>query len=38
VIDTNVRMKAEEDGTVLPHFYCDLDDAHSLFSRFRIIK
>jgi SAM-dependent methyltransferase len=38
VVDSNVRMKPEEDGTILPHFYCGLDDIRNLFSRFRIIR
>lgn len=38
VIDENVRMKQEEDGGILPHFYCDLDDIHRLLYKFRIIR
>jgi len=38
VIDDNVRMKQEEDGSILPHCYCDLDNILSLLSKFRIIK
>jgi len=38
VVDGNVRMKREEDGSILPHFYCDLSDVYSLLSEFEIIK
>lgn len=31
-IDDNVRLKKEEDGSILPHFYVDFDDIISLFS------
>ncbi len=37
IIDEHVRMKREEDGSILPHFYCDLADVHRLLSSFRII-
>ncbi len=38
VVDENVRMKREEDGSILPHFYCDLGNVRKLLSEFRIIK
>lgn len=38
VVDANVRMKQEEDGTVLPHYYCDIDDIGRLFSGFDMIR
>jgi ubiquinone/menaquinone biosynthesis C-methylase UbiE len=38
IIDENVRMKQEEDGSVLPHFYCDLEDVYNVLSKFRIIR
>ena len=38
VVDVNVRMKQEEDGTVLPHYYCDMGDIGRLFSRFDMIR
>jgi len=37
VLDDNVRMKLEEDGSILPHFYCDLGNVIQLLSRFSII-
>jgi SAM-dependent methyltransferase len=38
VVDDHVRWKREEDGGILPHYYCDLDDVRRLLSRFTIIK
>ena len=38
VVDDHVRLKPEEDGGILPHYYCDLSDVHKLLYRFRIIK
>lgn len=38
VVDGNVRLKREEDGSILPHFYCDLDDLYQLLAGFKIIK
>lgn len=38
VVDANVRMKQEEDGTVLPHYYCDVGDIRRLLSQFGIIR
>ena len=38
VVDANVRMKQEEDGTILPHYYCDLEDIRRLLSEFSIVK
>lgn len=38
VVDEHVRMKREEDGGILPHFYCDLADVHELLSKFTIIR
>ena len=38
VVDENVRMKQEEDGNILSHFYCDLDDVYNLLSEFETIK
>jgi ubiquinone/menaquinone biosynthesis C-methylase UbiE len=37
IIDENVRMKKEEDGSVLPHYYCDLNSVYQLMSKFKII-
>ena len=37
-VDQNVRMKKEEDGTTLPHFYVNYDDILELFSDFEIIR
>jgi len=31
-------MKPEEDGTILPHYYCDLEDIRRLLSEFSIVK
>jgi len=33
-----VRLKREEDGGILPHYYCDLGDVHKLLANFTIIK
>ena len=38
IIDENVRMKQEEDGGILPHFYCDLSNIYYHLSKFRIIR
>lgn len=38
VVDANVRMKQEEDWTILPHYYCDLEDIRRLLSEFSIVK
>jgi SAM-dependent methyltransferase len=38
VVDDHVRLKREEDGGSLPHYYCDLGDVRTLLSRFTIIK
>lgn len=38
VVDDHVRLKSEEDGGILPHYYCDLGDVHKLLSKFTIIK
>ena len=37
VLDENVRMKPEEDGSILPHFYCDLCNVNQLLSKFSIL-
>ena len=38
VVDGNVRMKKEEEGSVLPHYYVDLADLRSLLADFRILS
>ena len=38
VVDDNVRMKVEEDGTPLPHYYCDLDGVRALTNQLRIVS
>lgn len=38
VVDGNVRMKQEEDGSILPHFYCDLVDVKRLLSEFEVLR
>lgn len=38
VVDANVRLKRDEEGTVLPHFFMDRDDVLRLFSAFQIIR
>jgi SAM-dependent methyltransferase len=38
VVDDHVRWKREEDGGILPHYYCDLGDVRKLLARFTIIK
>lgn len=38
IIDENVRLKQEKDGSILPHFYCGLDDVYNLLSDFKIIQ
>jgi SAM-dependent methyltransferase len=37
-IDDHVRMKKEEDGSVLPHYFCDREDVYRLLAGFTIIK
>jgi len=38
IIDENVRLKEEEDGTILPHFFVNYKDIKRLLNRFKIIK
>src|SRR6056297_805144 len=38
VVDENVRLKEEQDGNFLPHFYVNLRDILSLFKDFEIIR
>jgi SAM-dependent methyltransferase len=38
ILDGHVRMKREEDGSVLPHYFCDQEDIHRLLAKFKIIK
>jgi SAM-dependent methyltransferase len=38
VVDDHVRLKREEYGGILPHYYCDLDDVRELLSGFTILK
>jgi SAM-dependent methyltransferase len=38
VIDAHVRMKQEEDGSFLPHYFCDRTDVSRLLAGFRILK
>lgn len=37
-IDDNTRLKAEEDGTVLPHFYISHNELPRIFEGYRIIS
>ncbi|MBN1649070.1 MAG: class I SAM-dependent methyltransferase [Spirochaetales bacterium] len=38
-VDDNVRLKEEEDGSILPHFFVDYDDIERLLSgKFEILK
>ena len=37
VIDKNVRLKVEEDGNELPHFFVDQADIRQLFTGYKII-
>ena len=38
VIDGNTRLKMEEDGSVLPHYYVGQTDIEELLSGFSIIR
>ena len=38
IIDSNVRMKKEEDGSILPHYFSDQEDIYRLMEKFKIIK
>lgn len=38
VVDANVRLKREEEGSILPHFYVDQNDLQALLSDFRILS
>ena len=38
IIDENVRLKEEEDGTVLPHFFVNYKDIIRLMKKYKIIK
>lgn len=38
VVDENVRLKEEQDGNFLPHFYVNLQDIQSLFKDFEMIR
>lgn len=38
IVDTNTRMKSEEDGSELPHFFVDYDDIAKLFEDFKIVS
>jgi SAM-dependent methyltransferase len=38
VIDNNVRIKQEEDGSLLPHYFCDRKDINRLFSGFNLLR
>lgn len=37
IVDDNVRLKKEEEGTTLPHFYVDRDDLRLLLGGFEIV-
>lgn len=37
-VDENVRMKEEEDGSVLPHYFCDAEEIRKLLSAFDIVS
>lgn len=37
-VDENVRLKKEEDGNILPHYFVDYKDIKLLLSNFEIIK
>jgi ubiquinone/menaquinone biosynthesis C-methylase UbiE len=38
VVDENVRLKEEQDGNFLPHFYVNYQDILKLFKNFEIIR
>ena len=38
VVDEHVRMKKEEEGSVLPHYFVDYKDIRELFARFEILS
>ncbi len=38
IVDNHVRMKEEEDGSILPHYFCDIEDVYRLMKNFKIIK
>ncbi len=38
IIDNHVRMKKEEDGSILPHYFCDKEDVFRLMAKYKIIK
>lgn len=38
IVDENTRMKEEEDGTELPHFFVGYEDIYKLFNGFKIIS
>jgi SAM-dependent methyltransferase len=37
-IDSHVRMKQEEDGSIVPHYFCDRTDLSRLLAGFRLVK
>lgn len=37
-IDANVKLKEEQEGTFLPHYFVDFEDIKVLFKDFKIIK
>ncbi len=38
VIDKNVRLKEEQDGNFLPHFYVNIQDILNLFTDFELLR
>ncbi|MEA1883663.1 MAG: hypothetical protein U9N62_03975 [Thermotogota bacterium] len=38
MVDENVRLKEEQDGNFLPHFYVNYQDILTLFKDFEIIR
>jgi ubiquinone/menaquinone biosynthesis C-methylase UbiE len=38
IIDSNVRMKKETEGDILPHYFCDQEDVYRLMEMFKIIS
>lgn len=37
-VDSHVRMKQEEDGSILPHYFCNRADVSRLLAGFRILR
>ena len=37
-IDSNTKMKPEEDGSVLPHYFVEYSEISALFDKFEILK